>query len=178
MRPLALALFASLLLPACFGPVARNPVPTELTNDAMIPGVPGGRFWGDAWPTYNVERFRGMSAEQRQQEFAAIYDTTHHYLAISGGGPNGAYGAGLLKGWTESGTRPEFTMVTGISTGALTAPYAFLGPEYDAKLEEVYTTTQTSDLVEHRGILSLLSADSMTDTSGLRGFIERLFDDR
>ena len=63
-----------------------------------------------------------------------------YYLAVSGGGDNGAFGAGLLNGWTETGTRPEFKMVTGVSTGALVAPFAFLGPSYDAALREVYTT--------------------------------------
>jgi len=67
-------------------------------------------------------------------------------LAISGGGANGAFGAGILVGWTASGTRPEFTMVTGISTGALTAPFAFLGSDYDDELKEVYTTTSTRDI--------------------------------
>ena len=49
------------------------------------------------------------------------------YLALSGGGADGAYGAGVLNGWTASGTRPEFTVVSGVSTGALIAPFAFLG---------------------------------------------------
>jgi predicted acylesterase/phospholipase RssA len=67
----------------------------------------------------------------------------HNYLVISGGGGDGAYGAGLLTGWTEAGTRPEFQIVTGISTGALIAPFAFLGPEYDPVLREVYTQFST-----------------------------------
>ena len=62
------------------------------------------------------------------------------FLAISGGGDNGAYGAGFLNGWTAAGTRPEFKAVTGVSTGALIAPFAFLGPKYDYVLERVYTT--------------------------------------
>ena len=60
-------------------------------------------------------------------------------LALSGGGPDGAYGAGLLNGWTARGDRPEFSTVTGVSTGTIIALFAFLGPEYDQKLEEVYT---------------------------------------
>src|SRR5205085_11837476 len=61
-------------------------------------------------------------------------------LALSGGGSNGAYGAGLLKGWTEKGDRPQFDIVTGISTGALMAPFAFLGSDLDGELELAYTT--------------------------------------
>ena len=58
----------------------------------------------------------------------------HDYLLISGGRGNGAFGAGLLNGWSAAGTRPEFQIVTGISTGALIAPFAFLGPAYAARL--------------------------------------------
>jgi len=74
-----------------------------------------------------------------------------YFLAISGGGDNGAYGAGFINGWTASGTRPEFKVVTGISTGALIAPFAFLGPKYDYVLERVYTTTSQKDIFTKRG---------------------------
>lgn len=57
-------------------------------------------------------------------------------IGISGGGANGAYGAGVMNGWTENGTRPEFKIVTGISTGALIAPFVFLGPEYDEQMKK------------------------------------------
>ena len=169
---LALAVF-----PACYGTPERNPVPRDLTNVAMIEGLPGGRFWGDAWPTYNVERFNAYTPEELQDVFGGIYRKPHAYLAISGGGANGAYGAGLLCGWTDAGTRPEFTMVTGISTGALTAPFAFLGPDYDDELEHVYTTIDTDDLVEERGFLDGLFGDSLTDTRLLRLVIETTFDE-
>jgi predicted acylesterase/phospholipase RssA len=64
------------------------------------------------------------------------------YLALSGGGGGGAYGAGVLNGWSDSGNRPEFTVVSGVSTGALIAPFAFLGPDYDARLKKIYTTAR------------------------------------
>ena len=60
-------------------------------------------------------------------------------LALSGGGAGGAFGAGALVGLTQSGRRPEFTVVTGVSAGALIAPYAFLGPAWDRELAEIYT---------------------------------------
>ena len=69
-----------------------------------------------------------------------------NFLALSGGGSDGAFGAGLLGGWTASGTRPEFDLVTGVSTGALTAPFAFLGPKYDAALKHVFTQSTTKDI--------------------------------
>ena len=83
-----------------------------------------------------------------------------YFLAISGGGDNGAYGAGFLNGWTASGTRPEFKVVTGISTGALIAPFAFLGPKYDYVLERVYTTTAQKDIFKKRGIVKGIFGDA------------------
>ena len=77
-------------------------------------------------------------------------------MAISGGGENGAFGAGLLVGWTAAGTRPSFKVVTGISTGALTAPFAFLGSAYDDKLKAIYTTLSARDVLENRGIYGAL----------------------
>jgi hypothetical protein len=77
-------------------------------------------------------------------------------LAISGGGGDGAFGAGLLCGWTATGTRPSFKLVTGVSTGALTAPFAFLGPAYDDKLKQVYTTITSKDIFRLRSLLAIL----------------------
>lgn len=93
------------------------------------------------------------------------------FLAISGGGDNGAYGAGFINGWTASGTRPEFKVVTGISTGALIAPFAFLGPKYDYVLERVYTTTAQKDIFKKRGIKSLIWGDAAADTTPLANII-------
>lgn len=95
-----------------------------------------------------------------------------HYLAISGGGDNGAYGSGFLNGWTASGKRPEFKLVTGVSTGALIAPFAFLGPKYDFVLERVYTQTSQKDIFKKRGLLKgALFGDGMADTAPLAGII-------
>jgi hypothetical protein len=74
----------------------------------------------------------------------------------------------LLNGWTETGTRPEFTMVTGVSTGALIAPFAFLGPQYDPVIKEIYTSYSTQDLVLFRGTLKTLLGDAATDSTPLQ----------
>ena len=63
---------------------------------------------------------------------------------MSGGGSAGAFGAGILNGWTKEGSRPRFKVVTGVSTGSLIAPFAFLGPDYDDELKESYTTIDAS----------------------------------
>jgi hypothetical protein len=78
-------------------------------------------------------------------------------LAQSGGGANGAYGAGLLYGWTKAGTRPEFQIVTGVSTGALTAPFAFLGSSTDEELREAYTGLNAQHVLEVRGAYGLFT---------------------
>jgi predicted acylesterase/phospholipase RssA len=93
-------------------------------------------------------------------------------LSLSGGGQNGAFGAGFLVGWRESGRRPQFDAVGGVSTGALLATHALLGtPEDDATLEEMYTQITKADIYNDRGIFTLLSADSLKDTSPLRAML-------
>ena len=160
----------------CAGTPPRNPLPLELTNRAVIPGIPEARFWGDEWPKFALERFETFNDADFQRYFPAIYDTEHNYLAISGGGANGAFGAGLLAGWAEAGTRPEFSMVTGISTGALSAPFAFLGPDYDDELKAVYTTTSTAQIARKRNLIAAAFADSMVDTAPLQEMIKSYID--
>ncbi len=78
-------------------------------------------------------------------------------LALSGGGANGAYGAGLLYGWTRTGQRPEFQLVTGVSTGALAAPFAFLGSAWDEKLRQSYFDGRLNHFLHRRGLFSLFT---------------------
>lgn len=99
-----------------------------------------------------------------------------HYLSISGGGDNGAFGAGLLTGWTERGDRPTFDLVTGVSTGALIAPFAYLGPAYDPVLKTVYTETQPSDIYLERGLLGALFGEAIGDTTPLFKLISKHID--
>ncbi len=143
---------------------------------AEIPGIPEARFWGDEWPTFAAERLEKFTVVDFRREFDGIYDKPHNYLAISGGGANGAFGAGLLIGWTATGERPEFSMVTGVSTGALTAPFAFLGPDYDDEMKEVYTTTTTKDIAVKRNLIAAAFGDSMTDTAPLQKLIAKYID--
>jgi hypothetical protein len=96
-------------------------------------------------------------------------------LSLSGGGQNGAFGAGFLVGWRETGRRPEFDAVGGVSTGALLATHALLGtPEDDAKLEEMYTQVTKEDIYTPKSIFSLLSGtDSLMDTKPLQELIAK-----
>src|SRR5206468_7716649 len=101
-----------------------------------------------------------------------------NFLAISGGGDNGAFGAGVLKGWSKFGSRPEFKIVTGVSTGALIAPFAFLGPAYDDRLKSLYTEISMKDVATPRWLVSALYYDAMADNTPLRMLVEKSIDQK
>lgn len=163
---------AALLLQGCAAvvPVRHAAVPYELTDKAEIPGMPGVRYVGggdmsglarDAVDSVRKE----LQYRARQGLKGPLPPAV--FVAISGGGDNGAYAAGLLNGWSAAGTRPEFKLVTGVSTGALIAPFAFLGPKYDATLKEVYTTITPKDVLVNRGLLGGVMSDAMADNAPL-----------
>jgi predicted acylesterase/phospholipase RssA len=153
-------------------------------------GIPNARFFADGDPKPMIEE--GMRALEREEAALQAAGNARlgqggvklppvNYLAVSGGGDNGAFGAGLMNGWTETGTRPEFKMVTGVSTGALIAPFAFLGSDYDATLREVYTTMTPEKVYRARGISAALFDDAMADTTPLSQVIagyadQKMFD--
>lgn len=159
------------------GDLLRDPVPEGLVNRAVVDNLEGVRYWGDAPPG----RYRSLADERiaqlRKQYGAAGLKGRRvdiESLSLSGGGGDGAFGAGLLVGWSESGTRPEFEVVTGISTGAMIAPLAFLGPRYDALLKEAYTTASSDQLVKTQVLSALLgSADGLADAKPLANMIAR-----
>ena len=99
-------------------------------------------------------------------------------LAVSGGGENGAFGAGLLCAWSVQGTRPTFQWVTGVSTGALTAPFAVLGSAYDPQLPAVYTTLSPRDVLTTRFFTAALFSDAMADNAPLFNTISRYLDEQ
>ena len=176
MTPRLLILITALLVSACSG-VVRNPMPGDVFQQATVLGRDDLRFWANenfspTWLTQSPEQ-----AEEVRRNHPAIANTEHNYLAISGGGANGAYGAGLLVGWSALGTRPVFTMVTGISTGALTAPFAFLGESYDEQLQEVYTTLDTSSILELGNVFNVFRADAITDVTPLKNTIKKYVTD-
>ncbi len=174
------SLAALLLLSGCAG-VVRNPLPAELAPEARISGMKDVRDWGDEpsamFQADFVESIRQARAVDPRGVAAA--DGSVNVLAISGGGADGAFGAGLICGWTKAGTRPPFKLVTGISTGALIAPFAFAGPDYDYVLKKFYTSVSTPDIYTPRPmILSLLESDALTDTAPLAKLLEQIVDDK
>jgi patatin-like phospholipase/acyl hydrolase len=102
---------------------------------------------------------------------------SNNLLALSGGQEDGAFGAGLLVGWSEHGSRPEFKIVTGTSTGALAAPFAFLGSEYDWALKKIYTESQRADVVtSKRFLLSAVNNEALMDNGPLAQSITKYLD--
>jgi predicted acylesterase/phospholipase RssA len=172
------AMIAVSLATGCATPQRLPAVPEAATTKAD-PGLGPVRFL----VTSESESFAEEARRLLDKERTWLASTGHSgplppvsFLAISGGGDNGAFGAGLLNGWTESGTRPEFKVVTGISTGALTAPFAFLGPKYDHVLKTVYTTISKDDIFKSRGLVKGVLSDAMADSAPMARMVARYAD--
>ena len=166
----------------CSIPDRGDAVPRADTDRAQPLGIPNARFYADGDARLMVDE--GVKSGVR--EAAALRAAgplptkipPAYFLAVSGGGDNGAFGAGIMNGWTAIGTRPTFKMVTGVSTGALIAPFAFLGSDYDAQLREVYTTMTPEKVFRMRGITAALFDDAMADTGPLAEIIAKYADQK
>jgi predicted acylesterase/phospholipase RssA len=143
--------------------------------------MPNVRVWGDTSAEALASFFRaekpkvvalsearGLSSQQTPQI---------NILAISGGGDAAAFGAGLLVGWSDAGTRPDFDLITGVSAGALTAPLVYLGRSRNAELRGVFTKYTRSDIYDP-GIMPLLVGSGLVDSSPLENLIANYVDDR
>ncbi len=165
-------------LSAC-GEIARGPaVPRSEATRATVLGIPNERFH-PIIDTKLAQVELAQAAERRRKFYGVATPLDmpdYNMLAVSGGGENGAFGAGLLCGWSEHGDRPVFDWVTGISTGALTAPFAFLGTAYDAKLREVFTNITAKDVLTSRGLIAALNDDALADNAPLFATLSRYLD--
>lgn len=161
------------LVQGCAALRPRNPLPDYLEEKVQFPGMPGVRAWGDEVS----EVFTSFTLESVRQERTAygeeIVKTPVSFLALSGGGDDGAFGAGVLCGWTAAGNRPKFKLVTGISTGALMAPFAFLGSDYDAPLKQLYTEVSGKDIFRVKNLLTVFWQESVADTKPLANLLEK-----
>lgn len=157
----------------------RNPVPVDRQSAAQIVGMPGVRAWAGAVDPMFQQDIIDSARQEPPGLFprTATGGVTYKALAISGGGENGAFGAGFLNAWTKTGTRPTFKIVTGISTGALIAPFAFLGPAQDNTLKALYTGISAKDIYKERGKLNALGHESFADTTPLAELIARYVDE-
>ncbi|TCH99968.1 patatin family protein [Roseococcus sp. SYP-B2431] len=170
-----------LLLAGC-GSIARLPAPPPESAEALaVLGIPNARFWIDGSPDAILREGVAMVAREAATLPPGAPRPPTTFLAISGGADNGAFGAGLLNGWTAAGDRPDFTVVTGISAGALIAPFAFLGPAYDPHLREVFTEIAPRDILllprQVFAVVPLLFGEALADTSPLARLIGRHTDE-
>jgi hypothetical protein len=180
IRGLLLLVALVLACAGCSLPPRLAGVPEAETTLAQIHGIPNARYFPDT----QIDLMTKETLAARNREInrlgpvnRAVALPPTDILAISGGGADGAFGAGLLVGWTASGTRPVFKLVTGVSTGALIAPFAFLGSDWDAKLAAVYTGITTDDVLIKRGLTAAIWDDAMSDSTPLFHLISRFVDD-
>ncbi len=168
-------IFAVLILQACSVPSRLEPEPQALVTKAVVIDIPQARYYPDEQVTEMFDE--GIRSLEREMRALSVADPSElppaNFLAISGGGDEGAFGAGLLVGWTETGMRPEFKLVTGVSTGALIAPFAFLGAAYDEQLRQVYTRISAKDIYLKRDITAVFFDDALLDSAPMFGFISR-----
>ena len=139
-----------------------------LQNKAVISGLPGVRVWGDEVPADLAAALRHHLGGRTEPAVAFSGGRpVVNVLALSGGGADGAFGAGLLVGWSAHGGRPEFQVVTGVSAGAIIAPLAYLGRRHDRDLVKIWTEYNLVDLVVYQGIGGILSGVAAVDTAPL-----------
>jgi len=177
---LRLALIGSsiLLTGGCATIAPRNVLPQASAAQIELEGFHNIRFWGDA-PARDIQAV--MMEDAPRAEMRSLPGTEKHppvsnLLAISGGAEDGAFGAGLLVGWSEAGTRPVFDLVTGVSSGALIAPFAFLGREHDGQLREIFTKYGRQDIFTYN-VPGLLEGSALVDDAPLARLIEKYVDD-
>lgn len=179
-----LFLLSVMLMHGCSSIHVYHPLPRDLESQVSVPGFKDIRAWGDV----HSDSLSKSAVESIVQEKAANHGKLQpvaHALALSGGGPDGAFGAGLLYGWSKTGKRPEFKLVSGISTGALIAPFAFLGPRYDERLKTVYTTMSDKTIYSPYSMFSILLSfmhvsplPSLADNKALAHSIAQQVDER
>lgn len=151
----------------------------ELAQSAQVPALPGVRAWADETPrdVKAAVRARLPAIPRLAQKAQRVNGRpVVEILALSGGGPDGAFGAGVLAGWSARGNRPEFEVVTGVSAGAIIAPFAFLGPRYDDKLKAVWTEYETNEIATPQILKGLLGGPAISDTKPLARLIASYVD--
>jgi hypothetical protein len=166
---------AGLVVVGCTGPVRLPSVPSEL-NAAKLRAVDAPAVKVPAPQQDVIANIPGLLGQEFTTENPKRLPK-QNYLVLSGGGVLGAYSVGLINGWTQSGTRPSFDVVTGISTGALIATYAFLGPRYDDRLRADYSEYGASSVYRTRRKVSLLWSDSAATAEPLKKRIESALTD-
>jgi len=171
LSTLLLGILCAITLSGCGTLERRAAVPPNKLTQAKVTGEEGVRYLISTQQGVS-DLIRDYLAIQKQiAPHFRLQDSS--YLSLSGGGDNGAFGAGLLVGWTQQGSRPEFKLVTGVSTGALIAPFAYLGKKYDPVLKEVYTNISPRDIYIPKNVLFGVFSDGFADPSPLYKLISK-----
>lgn len=160
-----------LALAACTTVTRLAAVPSGLRDEAWPDGVPGVRFYSQSLSAPSAP-LQGSTFERASTGGSKVpvnwnTDAGCDLLAVSAGGDRGAFAAGLLNGWSQTGTRPRFRVVTGVSVGALIAPFAFLGPRYDHVLREVTLSAGPGRFFQRRNSISGLLGDGFASSEPL-----------
>jgi len=176
-RPLILTLVVGAVVSVvgCADKSTLSPIPQELVDAALVPEFGAIRQWGDA-PGLIGQTAWHAGARAASPPTGDPGDSLN-VLAISGGAANGSFAAGLLTGWTEAGSRPQFHVVSGVSVGALEAPFAFLGPTYDTTLRALFTRLATADLFREKPGLAAYFSDSLASAQPLAALISEFVDE-
>src|SRR3954466_2598490 len=177
---LAASVPAVSLLGGCAGLDRGPPPPPTLADQVTVLGIRNARFWPDT----QGQALVAEAIEALRRERAATAQPLGRYgdlppadfLSLSGGGEDGAFGAGLLCGWSDAGTIPSFKLVTGVSTGAMIAPLAFLGRPYNERLRALFTTIGPEHILEKRGLFGAIFGEALADTTPLFQTISRYVD--
>jgi hypothetical protein len=151
------------LVAGCSNLEREPPAPQGLESQVTVLGIPNARFWPD---TQSAEMAKEVEESVRRERAATGKTVTDgplppaHFLALSGGGDDGPFGAGLLSGWRDAGTIPTFKLVTGVSTGSMIAPLAFLGQPYADRIRTMYTTIKPDNIMEKQGLYGAVFGDA------------------
>jgi predicted acylesterase/phospholipase RssA len=171
----AFAVLATALTACAAVKINHFAVPANLVEQASVPNFETTRTWADVISPAFLETANLRLAQAQKSGIARKPERS--VLALSGGGSDGAFGAGILSGWTDRGDRPEFEVVSGVSTGAIIAPFAFLGSDYDDQLENFYTTITTKDILRKAFVGGLIGGGaSLTSSDPLAGIIADVID--
>jgi hypothetical protein len=171
-----------LIVAGCSSLEREPAAPAELGGEVTVLGIANARFWPDTQGPAIIEEARDALERERftgeEPWDKSAPPPPAYFLAISGGGDNGAFGAGLLCGWNDSGKVPSFKLVTGVSTGAMLAPFVFAGGQYRERLRTLYTTIKADDIFQKRSLYSIVFGDALSDTEPLARLIARNLDER
>jgi Patatin-like phospholipase len=166
------------LTAGCATLAPRNVLPQAEAAQVELEGFHNIRFWGDA-SARDIQAIMMADApktEARLSSGVEKHPPVSNLLAISGGAEDGAFGAGLLVGWSDAGTRPVFDLVTGVSSGALIAPFAFLGRDYDGQLRDIFTKYGRKDIFTYN-VHGLIEGSALADDAPLAKLIETYVDE-